>query len=231
MVNIELKNKIEEIKDKFIERCSDIVWRRKGIFFSEGLAFCAYCELYDIKTIVESGVRNGVSTEIWANYFRDEVQIFCVDLEVHKEDVSNAKSIFTKYKNINYFTGNGLQAVPTMVNYYPIKDTNTAVLLDGPKEWGALEIATKIFPLNYIKFAAIHDMGAGALIYSSKPTTKPSIEAMRRMSQYEFCTDESEFINNYWYMNDKLGGENNEVWTEYKRRYYMGCGLAFLVNQ
>lgn len=229
-MNQQLKDKIEEIKDKFIDRCSDIIWRRKGVFFSEALAFCAYCELYNIKTIIESGVRNGVSTEIWVKYFGSSVDIYCVDLGIYKEDVDEARSIFEQYENIYYYNGDGNVIVPALSNNtFTVK--NTALFLDGPKEYGAIDIIFKSFVNKVIKFAAIHDMGAGALMYSSKPTTKPSIKLMRKLPQYEFCTDDSEFISDYWYVNDKLGGKDNEIWEEYKRRYYIGCGLSFLVNK
>ena len=82
----------DDILSEFINKMSDMKWREKGLFFTEGLAFIAMCKLYDVDTIIESGVRNGSSTEMWLKYFGDDVKLYSVDFMDHKNDVRKALS-------------------------------------------------------------------------------------------------------------------------------------------
>ena len=220
----------DEVLDDFLEKMSDLSWQRKGIFFTEALAFIAMCKMNNINTIIESGVRNGDSTEIWLKYFGDNIKLYSVDLMKHGDDVGAAINRLSHYKNLEFKQGDGEKVVPGIVHILP-QDARVGILLDGPKEFGAMRISRRCFAASdRVKFTAIHDMGDGALRVSSKPSTVSSISQLRMWENYIFNTDDIEFRKKYAYVDDKLGGENNEEWKEYKKKYPTGCGLAFLQN-
>jgi hypothetical protein len=220
----------DEIKEEFCDKLSDIVWKRKGVFFTEALAFIAMCRLHKIDTIIESGVRNGDSTEMWLKYFGDDIELYSVDLMEHKDDVSAAVNRLSQYKNLTFKQGDGEKVVPGLV--HTLKNRNIALFLDGPKEFGAMRITQRCFSVSEdVKFSSIHDMGNGALMVSTKPSTIQSINVMRGWYNFVFDTDNEEFRKKYSFVDRELGGENNPEWIEYKNKYPIGCGLAFIENR
>lgn len=220
----------DEALDDFLEKMSGVGWQRKGIFFTEALAFIAMCKMHGVNTIIESGVRNGDSTEMWLKYFGDDIKLYSVDLMQHKDDVSAAINRLSHYKNLEFKQGDGEKVVPGIVHILP-QNARVGILLDGPKEFGAMRISRRCFSASdRVKFTAIHDMGEGALAVSTKPSTVSSIGQLRAWKNYIFNTDDKEFRKKYAYVDEKLGGENNEEWKEYKKKYPTGCGLAFLEN-
>ena len=220
----------DEVLDDFLEKMSDLSWQRKGIFFTEALSFIAMCKIHNINTIIESGVRNGDSTEMWLKYFGDNIKLYSVDLMQHADDVGAAINRLSHYENLEFKQGDGEKVVPGIVHILP-QDARVGILLDGPKEFGAMRISRRCFAASdRVKFTAIHDMGEGALAVSTKPSTISSIGQLRMWENYIFNTDDKEFREKYAYVDEKLGGENNEEWKEYKKKYPTGCGLAFLEN-
>ena len=211
-------------------RLSDIKWKKKGIFFTEALAFIAMCKMHGVNTIIESGVRNGDSTEMWLKYFGNDIKLYSVDLMQHHDDVDAAINRLSHYTNLAFKQGDGEKVVPGIIHTLP-KDARIGILLDGPKEFGAMRISKRCFSISdRVKFTAIHDMGEGALAVSTKPSTISSINQLREWKNYIFNTDDIEFRKKYSYIDNELGGKDNEEWEEYKRKYPTGCGLAFLEN-
>ena len=74
-------------------------------------------------------------------------------------------------------------------------------------------------------------MGDGALMVSTKPSTIQSINIMRGWDNFVFDTDNKEFRKRYSFVDTELGGKNNSDWIEYKNKYPIGCGLAFIENK
>ena len=220
----------DEIKQEFCEKLSDIVWQKKGVFFTEALAFIAMCKMYKIDTIIESGVRNGDSTEMWLKYFGDDIHLYSVDLMEHKDDVNAAVNRLSGYENLSFKQGDGEKIVPGLIHI--LKGKNIALFLDGPKEFGAMRITQRCFAASSdVKFSSIHDMGNGALKVSTKPSTAQSIKTMRGWNNFVFDTDDIDFRQRYSDIDKRLGGSNNPDWTEYKNKYPTGCGLAFIENK
>ena len=218
----------EEIKEEFISKLSGMHWHKKGIFFTEALAFIAMCKIHNVNTIIESGVRNGDSTEMWLKFFGSEIKLISVDLMQHKDDVNAAINRLSFYENLEFREGDGEKVVPQIVQSLP-DNARVGILLDGPKEFGAMRIAKRCFDISdKVKFISIHDMGEGALAVSTKPTTRQSIDRLREWNNYTFCTDNQEFRNQHVNVDSILGGEENPEWIEYKNKYPMGCGLAFV---
>jgi len=220
----------EDIKEDFISKLSDMHWHKKGVFFTEALAFIAMCKIHNINTIIESGVRNGDSTEMWLKFFGDDIRLISVDLMQHKDDVNAAINRLAGYPNLEFKEGDGEKVVPQIVQSLP-DDARVGMLLDGPKEFAAMRIAQRCFGISdKVKFISIHDMGEGALEVSTKPTTRQSIDKLREWNNYVFCTDDQDFRNQHVDVDSILGGENNPEWIEYKNKYPIGCGLVFLEN-
>ena len=226
-------NICDEILDEFVAKMSGMTWHKKGLFFTEGLAFIAMCKLYDVNTIIESGVRNGDSTEMWLKYFGEDIKLYSVDLMQYKSDVKAAVNRLSGYKNLEFKKGDGEKVVPSIVHTLP-RDARVGILLDGPKEFPAMRISTKCFAISeQVQFTSIHDMGEGSLRVSSKASAISSIHQLRQWENYIFTTDDIEFRKKYAHVDNELGsyaGRKNPVWKEYKKKYPTGCGLAFIEN-
>lgn len=219
-----------KIKDDFVSKMSGMHWHKKGIFFTEALAFVTMCKIHKVNTIIESGVRNGDSTEMWLKFFGDDIKVISVDLMQYKQDVNAAINRLSHYENLEFREGDGQVVVPDIVRSLP-EDAVVGVLLDGPKEFGAMRIAETSFLISdKVKFISIHDMGNGALAVSTKPTTKSSINLLRGWENLLFDTDNELFRERFASVDNELGGEDNPEWSEYKAKYPTGCGLAFLEN-
>jgi hypothetical protein len=220
-----------EIRDEFMSKMDGMHWHKKGIFFTEALAFIAMCKAHGVNTIIESGVRNGDSTEMWLKFFGEDIRVISVDLMQHKDDVDAAINRLSHYENLEFKAGDGEIVVPEIVRTLP-EDAVVGMLLDGPKEFGAMRIAERCFRISdKVKFISIHDMGNGALAVSTKPTTKASIDLLRKWDNLLFDTDNEVFREKFASVDAELGGDLNPEWAEYKAKYPTGCGLAFLESK
>ena len=220
-------NLLPALQDEFIEKLTPLHWRKKGLFPTEGLAFFAFCRHFKIKTIIESGVRNGDSTEMWVRLMPN-VTIHSIDLGEHKADLDKTQARLSKYKNIEWHIGDGNYMVPSLVSLS--QSESIGILIDGPKDLEALMIAQKTLEFPRTKFVAIHDIGEGALRVSSKQTTRKAQHTIKAWKNYIFNTDEARFFDNYFELNDHIIGTDNEDWKDYRAKYSRGCGLGVIVN-
>src|SRR3990167_490656 len=69
-----------------------LVWRPRTVLLSEGFAFCALCELFGIETVIESGVFDGRSTEIWTRFQPHSQKI----KRIYAIDVKFRPGVFTR---------------------------------------------------------------------------------------------------------------------------------------
>ncbi len=218
---------VDSIKDQFIKKMDKIVWKKKGIFFTEAIAFCSFCKLFDVNLILESGVRNGDSTEMWLNYFGNDFKICSVDEFKFEEDLKKTKDRLSKYHNLDFIKGDGCKMIPKLSNQH--NNHNIGILLDGPKGYLAMKIAEDCFKQgDHVKFVAIHDMGDGAVRLGSKD--KKAIIDLRKWNNCIFNTDSQWYRDKYKQIDNLLGGTNNKDWEFYKKKYPIGCGMAFIVN-
>jgi hypothetical protein len=142
----------------FSQRVLPLDYQQRGILLSEGLAFCAMCDLFEIEMLVESGVAGGRSTEIWARYFNRD--IYAVDsCELYGETLfEGTRKRLGSYSNVKLIMGDSFVAIPQLLRSVG-RQLRTALFIDGPKGPRAMELAEACFkgpspPL----FVGIHDM-------------------------------------------------------------------------
>ena len=117
-------------------------YQRKGIYHSELYLFWTLAKNMDIDTIVESGTYFGFTANRLAKLF-PECRI--VTYELSKERWKTAKKNCDK--RIEVIHGRLDQSILTK---------KTAIIIDGPKWMGAIELAEEI--VDKVAFVAIHDM-------------------------------------------------------------------------
>lgn len=223
-----------EIENRFIEKIKDITWKPKGLFFTEGLLFCAMCELLEIDLIIESGVRNGVSTEIWLKYFNSDIEVCSIDIMDHTDDVEAAINRLNNYDNVTFHIGDGAELVKGLSS---ATSKNVGILFDGPKSMPAITCLKECAEIDNVKFGAIHDMGQTAKEIHDKSFLargrkknkeySESIDVLNEWDKLILTSDDKEFVDSHFHINDSLCGEN-EDWDTYKNKYPIGCGLAIV---
>ena len=230
----EILDKCSEIEKEFIEKVKGITWQPKGLFFTEGLLFCAFCELLEVECIIESGVRNGMSTEIWLNYFDNDMEIHSIDMMDHTDDVEAAISRLNHHENITFHVGDGAELVEKLSSSI---DKNIGILFDGPKSTPAINSLTKCANRKNVMFGSIHDMGKTAKEIHDKSFSlygksknkqySDSIDLLNQWKKKVFSSDDQEVVDSHFHINDELCSELNEDWLTYKEKYPSGCGLVF----
>ena len=149
---------------------ADLPYLPKGMFYSELYLFTVHCLTAGVVHIIESGVRNGVSTRVlralWPN------GVCSVDLKPWRSPVDLQPYIIT---------GDGRQIVPLLVNNYV--RTSVGVLLDGPKGSKGDMLRRQLWESPHVKVVAQHDSprGRGETIHSWDETFRRDIgEALDR---------------------------------------------------
>lgn len=143
---------------RFTERVLPLQFQQRGILLSEGLAFCAMCDMLGIQVIIESGIAGGRSTEIWARYF-DGPTYAIDDCRLYRRQLfEETKNRLAQYQNIRFIMGDSFSAIPELLLSLG-NGVRTAVFIDGPKGFRAMELAEKCFGLSSsLVFVGIHDM-------------------------------------------------------------------------
>ncbi len=115
---------------------------------SELLMFLALCFENRIELVVESGRKNGFSTEMLCSVGDWRVE----SVETHVIAEADARLASRYDERLTLRHGNGKLLVPTLID----TKKRTAVLLDGPKSTGANLLYPKI--RDSIVFCGIHDV-------------------------------------------------------------------------
>lgn len=119
-----------------------------GILPSEMLCFASLCREQSISCVVESGRKHGYSTEAIATCLPE-----CRIVSIEQSPISESDKRLAAFANLTLLCGSGQQIAPGMV------DGRTALLLDGPKGFGELEVIEQV--RSKIAFAAVHDLCFG----------------------------------------------------------------------
>lgn len=126
-----------------------------GIWESEMFLFYAAVESLGPRHILESGRARGKSTLILARCFPDAL-IVSVELERDSENAEAAEAKLKNSPNVELLYGDSTTIVPDR-----LKDGD-AVLIDGPKDFRAVELAIKLLRTGKPCTVFAHDFPSGA---------------------------------------------------------------------
>ena len=198
-------------------------WAPRSILMSEGFAFCAVADLFGIDVILESGIYNGRSTQMWTNYFSSDIPIIAIERRKFRESAINH---LKPYKNIELIKGDG----PTVIDKFILKfaDKKIGIFMDGPKDLEALEFAKKILPLSNVIVVAIHDMSMTKGRFQRDNLLGKKGELYYQEGRIEFdkwelgqfLTDEKWFVDEYsWLDKDESQFDEKQKTTWYPYKY------------
>jgi hypothetical protein len=208
MEQINVKDVLEKGLDNFRARVLPAEWFPRSILLSESFAFCALADSLDVDLLIESGIYNGRSTEIWRKYFDVSVPIKTIDLTIKDEVVQR----LNKYENIEFIKGNGIEVVSDLVSKNT--DRKIALFLDGPKGIPAIELAKKCFQFDNVLIAGIHDLHKMTITGKNKNRI-----AMDEWDKTVLLTDEEWFLEKYSSLDENESNydpEQDHKWTPYE---------------
>jgi hypothetical protein len=147
----------QSILPRFLNAVSLIPYESNGILLSEGLAFCAACELCTIDLIIESGVAGGRSTEIWAKYSNWHIEAIDHCELYGQRRMADTKHRLSKHHNITFHEGDSWDVIPALLDKY--QGPKVGLFIDGPKGEEALALAEKcLAKRSPVKIVGVHDM-------------------------------------------------------------------------
>jgi predicted O-methyltransferase YrrM len=127
-----------------------------GIWESEMFLFYAAVKPLAPKQILESGRARGKSTLILARCF-PESRIVSVEYEQDSENVAAAEAKLKHYSNVDLLYGDSRQILPERLQ------AGDAVLIDGPKEFRAVELALELLRTGKPCTVFVHDFPQNSL--------------------------------------------------------------------
>lgn len=152
--------------NEFTALTAGIAYQERGIFFSELYLFALCCAAEEVDEVIESGVRNGVSTRVLHALYPDHVT--SVEVRAHRvpNDLKHPVLI-----------GDGRTLLPALVSR--IHERLIGVLLDGPKGPKAQPLREQLLEDPSVRVVAVHDVpkGQGEDYHSLDPHFRETIGA------------------------------------------------------
>lgn len=172
----------------FDAHVSAIPYVDRGMFFSELYLFSLYCWRAGVTAIIESGVRNGLSTRVLHALWPDVTSI--------ERRLDRLPEGFP----FEVLLGDGLTVVPELVADRP--NTSLGVLIDGPKGEHARLLRELVFAYPNVLVAAIHDQpkGLGEHVHTTDAEFRPIREALDRgiPEEYRLKFPEGPGLSIWW---------------------------------
>jgi hypothetical protein len=185
-----LRQQAAKIIDRFVVVAAEVPRMPRGVLLSEALAFCAATELCGAKAIVESGIYNGRSTEIWARFF-PLMPITAIDKNIS----ISARTRLLPLDNLALVESDSHEVLLPLVRDFG----RVAVFIDGPKDHEALDLALACMEQDNVVLAAVHDISVN---------TKARAR-LDEMTTPKFISDEQWFVNEYAWLDT-----NESQWDE-----------------
>ena len=206
---------IGRFKDRVLYRTP---WATRSILMSEGFAFCAVADFLDVDAIFESGIYNGRSTQMWANYFPLEVNIVAIDKRDFRRAATNR---LAPYKNVTLLRGNGPTELNKLIAKFPEK--RIGIFMDGPKGRRGVGFGKEALKKSNVVMVAIHDMSK---IKGNEVTDgRPEFETWE-MSK--FLTEEEWFVKEYsWLDTEESQYDSGQKLTWHPYIIVSGKGKEF----
>lgn len=179
-----------------------IPYESKGILFQE--AFFVYACLADAPPhrLIESGRARGQSTLVLCKSFPKST-IISIEFDRNSSDVSVAEQRLAGEENVELHYGDAREIIPAIL------EEGDVVVIDGPKEHRALDLAYRVLDTGRCPFVFIHDC------YKSSPIRK-LIDASYPSALF---SDDSSFVAAYKSLDEKrivsLGETGDNEWRPY----------------
>lgn len=146
--------------ERFSEVCRSLPYRDKGMFYSEVFFFLQACADHGIDMIVESGVKNGMSTRLIASAWPGEI------ISIDKDS-----GALEPVEGVQFLHGDSRRLIPLVLEQSAGR--KVAVLIDGPKGAAALALKDAIWAKPEVLLVAIHDLPLGSAPDASRHSQTP----------------------------------------------------------
>jgi hypothetical protein len=187
---------------KFSTSLTDIGYEKKGIWFSEILFIFAFCEYFQSKLLLESGRARGQST-LCLSKLLPKTEILSIEHIKDSEDSLIAEERLKKQDNVKLVYGDSFESLKKIKF-----NTNFFMLIDGPKNKLAINLAKKILINEKCLGVFMHDCNKGGIERSFENEHKG----------ISYFSDDEQFCERFKYLDINCYNE--------KRKPYMFSGLA-----
>ncbi len=121
------------------------------MFYSEVFLFLQACARHEVDTIIESGVKFGMSTALIRAGFSGQMISIEKDAAVLMEPA---------VKGVRFIHGDSRKEVPPLLNRRPSR--RVGLLIDGPKGAAALALKRDAMRFANVAVVGVHDIARGA---------------------------------------------------------------------
>lgn len=128
--------------------CAKEPYRHKGMFYSEVYLFLQACSIEGVNLIIESGVKNGMSTRLLASAWHGEV--IAID--------RNPVALDAIFPAVRFLSGDSTKLLPHLLRQ--ASERRVGVLIDGPKGSAARALKDACLALPATRLVAVHDIGS-----------------------------------------------------------------------
>lgn len=188
-----------------------IPYEPRGILNSEMLAVASVSIDLSVEVIIESGRCRGQSTAMLGEYFRGQsTEIHSVEL-IRDDNATFAEKRLSVYNSIHLHYGNAFFIIPQILK--KIGNKKTAILLDGPKSWDAVNLLKSIFK-DYpnVVCGFIHDTARNEEPRTAVSTTFPR----------SFFTDDNAYVEAHKDLDTPCiipnkHPDSNDRWSPYRQ--------------
>lgn len=197
---------------KFRVMVTPMEWMPRGVLTSEGFALCTMCDLYDVDAIVESGVRNGRSTNIMRRYL-PKATMTVLDWEMSATSMHNLE-----HMGIVAYREDSMQSLLDHVE--SLKLRRVGVFIDGPKGDEALKLAAECIRLPHVQFVGVHDLPRlmDGRPYEARANLKriPKFDYTDgRIFDDHWLTDRTEFVMEYAWLDTGDSQKDHQQGTQW----------------
>lgn len=150
--------KAHEREQRFTDAVSATEFDFYGMWYSELFTFALCCEVTGCDRIIESGRARGFSTKVLSEYFAGtDVKIVSIEHKKGTKADRIARSKLSDADNVTLRYGDSRELLPELLG------DSTGVLIDGPKDDGALQLAIRALETEEPPIVAVHDLHKGSL--------------------------------------------------------------------
>ena len=141
----------------FESALANIEYEHKGIWFSEMLFIFSICQYFKPKLLIESGRARGQSTLCLSHLFPNQ-NIISIEHLKDTEDSRIAEKRLMNCKNLMLIYGDSFYCIKK-INY----ETQFLMLIDGPKNEMAIDLAKKVLQNKFCLGVFLHDCNVGGV--------------------------------------------------------------------